>query len=663
MTEVYGAVTDRILVNLARHFPYIKDADEARGSFEYQARMLAQMGQVNRESADIIMQSLGGADDALRGALETAILDALKTEEPKLRKAAQKGLLLGGGLLPPELSANQMQAFEAYYQQSADKLNLVNTVMLESTEAAYRATVADAAARIGRTQSILNVGAGEVVTGVSSWNQAMHDAVQKMVANGLTGFIDHGGHKWSPEAYVAMDIRTTMFNTARAAIAERAGQYGADLYQVSSHNGARPLCYPWQGKVISRSGWSGEVEDLEGNTVHVYAQRETSYGEAAGLFGVNCKHYPMTFIPGFSALRGEPQDPEENAEAYALSQQQRAMERKLREEKRDLAVMKAQGADEAAIRAQRERVNRASAGIDEFCNEHDLPRRRNRESAPVRATWPTDTGEVVRYNSGYIGANTVPPQKGVPISAPIQTPGANVAQQATQTAPAAITIETATNSAQLVDAVQREWGVTVDSSAAALDFDQTKRAYTGIRFITERFPEVGDELREVTTSKTGVMSCSGERITFNPTMYNGGPQLQASIARCTASGWWPANTSEESIGVHEAAHGIEWFLDTHNPAYAFQFEQVDAWNKCTEARHIVSEACKAIKRTPFGKGKKNADLIATISKYATKNASDALAESFAAVYCNGAGASPLAQLIVQMTTARYKQFGGNGSGY
>lgn len=405
MAEVYGAVTDRILVNLASYFPYIKKSAQVKDLFDYQARMLGQMGQINRETAVIIMQSLDGADQALRGALETAILDALKTEEPKLRKAAEKGLLRGSGLLPPEMSANQMQAFQSYYQQSADKLNLVNTVMLESTQAAYTATVIDAAARIGRTQSILNVATGEVVTGVSSWNQAMHDAVKKMVENGLTGFVDHGGHKWSPEAYVAMDVRTTMFNTARAAVWERAGQYGADLYQVSSHNGARPLCYPWQGKVISQSDWTGEVEDLEGNKIHVYAQSETSYGEAAGLFGVNCRHYPMTFIPGFSAVRGEPQDPEENAETYALSQQQRGLERKLREEKRDLAVMKAQGADEAAIRAQRERVNRASADIDDFCDEHDLPRRRNRESAPVRATWPDENGgRVERFRGDYIPA-------------------------------------------------------------------------------------------------------------------------------------------------------------------------------------------------------------------------------------------------------------------
>ena len=435
MAEVYGAVTDRIMINLAKYFPYVKPGEELPGSFEYQARMLAQMGQMNRETAQIIAGSLDGADEALRQALEAAILDALKNEEPKLRKAAEQGLLHGAGFLPPEVDAGQMQAFQSYYRQSADKLNLVNTVMLESTEQAYRATVADVTARINRTQGILNEATGEVVTGVSSWNQAVRDGVRKMVDNGLTGFVDHGGHRWSPEAYVAMDVRTTMFNTARAAVWERAESYGADLYQVSSHAGARPLCYPWQGKVISRSDWTGTVEDLDGNKVQVYAQSETSYGQAAGLFGVNCRHYPMTFIPGFSTLKGEPQDPEENEKAYAESQQQRALERKLREEKRDLEVMKAQGASPEEIKAQQQRVRQASADIDDFCDETGRTRRRNRETAPVRAEWPdVNGGKVTRYNGGYIRTDVVPPVKGTFDV----LPQANVAQQATNSAQNAV---------------------------------------------------------------------------------------------------------------------------------------------------------------------------------------------------------------------------------
>lgn len=387
MAEVYAAVTDRIMINLAHHFPYVQH-DMHMGSFEYQSIMLAQMGKVEKETIAIIAGSLGNADDALKQALETAILEGLKNEEPKLRQAAMQGLLNGG---VPQLAPSQMQAFTYYYRQSADRFNLVNTTMLESTLNEYRATVANVVRQINKTEGILNAAAGEVVTGVSTWNGAMHNAVQKMVKNGLTGFIDNGGHRWSPEAYVAMDVRTTMFNTARQATWERQEQYGSDLYQVSSHNGARPLCYPWQGKVISTSGRTGITQDIDGNEVIIHSQDEIeSFRYGGGLFGVNCGHYPMTFIPNFSSLKGEPQDPETNAKEYAESQQQRALERKLREEKRDLEVMKAQGASEDQLKAQREKVRSASADIDQFCDETGRTRKRNREQSPIKAEWPTE---------------------------------------------------------------------------------------------------------------------------------------------------------------------------------------------------------------------------------------------------------------------------------
>lgn len=285
MAEVYGAATDRILLNLSKYFPYITEDSEAQDAFTYQAQMLAKLGQVTRETVDIIMDTLGGADAALRETLEAAIMEALKDTEPALRKAAKRGLIHGAGMLPPEVVPSQMQAFTAFYRQSADKLNLVNTVMLESTQEAYRATVADVAQKIQRTQSILNTEAGNVVSGVSSWNDAMRQAVERMVENGITGFVDHGDHHWSPEAYAAMDIRTTAANAARAAVWERSEDFGVDLYKVSEHVGARPKCYPWQGKVIARAGPHGSTVDFNGNEVEVFAQSETSYGDPAGLFG------------------------------------------------------------------------------------------------------------------------------------------------------------------------------------------------------------------------------------------------------------------------------------------------------------------------------------------------------------------------------------------
>ena len=388
MGEVYAAVTDQLLINLARHFKYIADGATPGGSWQYQVKKLAEMGQVNRESEQIILNMLGNADSALQTVLEEAIRDGLKGVEKPLRQASEKGLLLGKGFLPPEVAPNQMQAFRYFYNQSADKLNLVNTVMLESTQKAYQATVSDIVTRMSATQDILNIATGEVVTGVSTMNQAIRQGVQKMVENGITGFVDHGGHHWSPEAYVTMDVRTTMANTAREAVFERNEQYGNDLYQVSWHDGARPLCYPWQGKVISRDNASREVTDDEGNTVHVYAQTDTSYGEPAGLFGINCGHYPIPFIPGFSRIRPPEENAEQNARDYEESQKQRALERKLREEKRDLAVLKAQGASDDEIKAQRLKVKNARTNLDDFCNETGRARRSGREQTPIKAAFP-----------------------------------------------------------------------------------------------------------------------------------------------------------------------------------------------------------------------------------------------------------------------------------
>ena len=388
MGEVYAAVTDQLLINLARHFKYIADGAIPGGAWAYQVEKLAEMGQVNRETEAIILSMLGDADGVLQELLEQAIRDGLKDVEKPLKKAAEQGLLLGKGFLPPEVAPRQMQAFRAFYEQSADKLNLVNTVMLESTQAAYKATVADIVTRISATQDILNVATGEVVAGVSPLNQAVRQAVKKMVENGITGFIDHGGHRWSPEAYVTMDVRTTMGNTARAAVFERMDEYNDDLYQVSHHDGARPLCYPWQGKVISRIDAVRDVTDDQGNTVHVYAQSETSYGEAAGLFGINCGHYPIPFIPGFSRIRPPDQNKEQNDKEYAESQEQRRLERQLRYERRDLNVLKAQEASADEIKAQRTRVKNARDELDQFCEETGRARRTSREQTPIQASWP-----------------------------------------------------------------------------------------------------------------------------------------------------------------------------------------------------------------------------------------------------------------------------------
>ena len=385
MGDVYAACHDRLLINLARHLMYLRPGEAPGGAFEYQARKLQEFGQVNRESIEIIRGMLKGVNSVITDNLEATILDALEDVEPALRRAFEAGQLPAG---PGEVSPRTSAAFERYYAQAADRLNLVNSRMLQSTGEAYQATVADITSRMLRVQKIVNAATGEVVTGVESFNAALREATRRMVDNGITGFVDSDGRQWRPETYVAMVMRSTYHNASRAAFWERNEEYGNDLYLVSQHPGARPLCYPWQCHVISRDDNARDVLDGAGGTVHVYAQSETTYGEPAGLFGINCGHHPMLFIPGATMVPELRQNEAENARQYAESQTQRALEREFRKARLDYNVAKAQGADRPALDKLRGRVKDADAKLDQFTRDTGRKRRREREYAPVDAKWP-----------------------------------------------------------------------------------------------------------------------------------------------------------------------------------------------------------------------------------------------------------------------------------
>lgn len=72
---------------------------------------------------------------------------------------------------------------------------------------------------------------------------------------------------------------------------------------------------------------------------------------------------------------------------------------------------------------------------------------------------------------------------------------------------------------------------------------------------------------------------------------------------------------------------------------------VKAWNKSKEAARIVGQAARQAKKMPDGKGKKNDELVAEVSRYATKNRSEALAERVADYMANGSKAKPLSRAV------------------
>ena len=117
---------------------------------------------------------------------------------------------------------------QAFIDQAQDKYNLVNTTMLNSSVQAYVQSVNEASTAYKATmeqkqtaQDILNKSAASFSSGAETREQIMKKTISKMAENGIFAFTDKAGRRWTPEAYVSMDMRTTCHNTAIKAIQTR----------------------------------------------------------------------------------------------------------------------------------------------------------------------------------------------------------------------------------------------------------------------------------------------------------------------------------------------------------------------------------------------------------------------------------------------------------
>ncbi|MHB1152089.1 MAG: phage minor capsid protein [Eubacteriales bacterium] len=338
ITKVYADVSDQIMVNVARHFSTGKNL----GSLDWQLQKMAEVGKLQKENLLIIQKMTGDNSETLSYLLERAAMQALTRLEPEFMSAVFRGYL---NATPITMAESVKRTLQAYQMQAIERLNLVNTAMLKSSLIAYRSVVSDTLMyekQLEAAQQTLNSVTGEVITGVSSRQEALRKAVVKMLDSGLSGFTDRAMRNWTPEAYVNMDVRTTAGNVANQAIFSRNAEYGNDLIWVRVNGTAREGCYPFQGKVYSTGGRSGEVEDLDGNKIKFDSLYSTTYGQAAGIFGINCHHSPPNpFIPGMSKIRGDVPDKKENDRKYEQSQEQRQLERAVRYGKRNVAAAKA----------------------------------------------------------------------------------------------------------------------------------------------------------------------------------------------------------------------------------------------------------------------------------------------------------------------------------
>lgn len=385
---------DVLLRRIAKQLGADGDLSDAS---KWRIRQLARAGLLDREAVKTIRSYTGIQSDMLDIIIETAALHEIDHLDYAVR-AADASALSGASVPPAEDTA--MNAMRSFRRQAQQDINAVNTVMRYKTKQAFVTAVNEAfwdAEKSQRVYNALGMGTAEVVIGAASLQTGIRDAISKLSEKGIPAFIDKAGREWSPEAYVRMDVKSTVGNTARQAMFDRCDEYGIDLVEVDAHAGARPLCAPYQGRIYSRNGKSGKTKDGGGNEIEYVPIESTSVGEKAGLFGINCGHHPYPFVPGVNFKTYYPLETEEaleeNAKQYAKFQKQRYYERQIRNAKKDCMMQKAANDDEGFTKASQKLARRREA-YNAYCKAQGLPKELDRtqvygfdRSISAKATW------------------------------------------------------------------------------------------------------------------------------------------------------------------------------------------------------------------------------------------------------------------------------------
>jgi hypothetical protein len=376
LVRVLLDMEDDILREIAAQLS--RDGDISDTS-KWRIRQLARAGRFDKRAAAII----AGYSEVEGGQAMDAVLTAAETEIGYLDNAVQAanaaGLSEYFSDIPAEESA--LGAAKAFQRQAASDLNLVNTVMGYKAKSAYvnavNAIYRDTAEGRQGALDIMGKGAAKAVSGQMSLQEATRKTIRELAQKGIPAFVDKRGREWSPEAYVMMDMRSTLGNTARAAQNARCDEYNIQLIEVSSHMGARPLCAPYQGRIFSRDGSKGVTTDGAGGKIYYTPLSETSYGQPAGLFGINCGHVQYPFVPGINFQRYFPYPKEENDRRYMQFQQQRAMERGIRAAKRECMMLQEVGDTEGLQKASL-RLRNQKEKYSVYCKETGLKQHNDR---------------------------------------------------------------------------------------------------------------------------------------------------------------------------------------------------------------------------------------------------------------------------------------------
>lgn len=354
LAEVYADAEARLAADIARMLRADLDIPD------WAERKLAELNKLRR-AADTLVARL---EADVSGAVEQLlVLAAVRGGQAALDELVAAGRLPADELPVERDALPGVEAVNRLVFSLVSLLRGTHVRILRWALDTYRTVVAEAS-----TDALL---------GTATRAQVAQRAWERLIGQGVTGFVDRSGRRWELASYVEMATRTTVAQAATQAHLDRLGLGGIDLVIVSNAPQECERCRPWEGKVLAPKGPPGartvEREHAldDGKTVRVRIAGSVVEAVAAGLLHPNCRHSLSAYLPGVT----KPITDTEDVEGDEARRELRRLEREVRKAKRQAAAV----IDPDRQRALNVKVRALQAEIAEHVEATGLHRQRRRE--------------------------------------------------------------------------------------------------------------------------------------------------------------------------------------------------------------------------------------------------------------------------------------------
>ena len=371
VVKYYQDLEDYLLGEIAR---FLIAAGRIGGSADRNIFILQQMGMSNAEITERLAILTHKSRNQVRRILQESVMTSFSNDREVIERYVM------GDIMPLNNPA-VVAVMDAEWKKTQGELeNLTKTTMRQYNKDLI---------------TLLNEAEIRVSAGTQSYTAAVCEVLDNYAKRGM--IVDYpSGASRTLEAAVRCCVVTSMNQTAAQVTNQYIAQGRIEYVLVSAHMGAR---HSDKGGVYSHDLWQGKAYKIRGmeegfpNLLEATGydiDPETGKGTVVdpnGLHGYNCRHSHQPWDKDMSnPWMGKDGkcivDPEESQEVYEKQQKQRAMERTIRQTKRELLVKQAEidGVAETDVKEMMQpqydklayKLRMQNQKYNQFCKDNDL---------------------------------------------------------------------------------------------------------------------------------------------------------------------------------------------------------------------------------------------------------------------------------------------------